>query len=447
MKYCTLLFFLFFSSLAHSQQEIFFIQYAKVFDVEATHDHNYSVVGWSGNVNGGNYFFSKLDSLGNEIWRHDNTAFNGTNFNNAMYRIHENTDHTFLLTGVITDTNLINQAYIVKRDSGGNILWEKRYSFSLHHSKAINTFEQNSNSTIFTGISDGLFVFKTDSLGDSLQFQRYNFPGYYPASDINQTVLPEGTGFIGTAAVVDSIHNNAAMLIYKVNFSLNLVWFKIITDTNDLFLTSCRIENYKSKFSIRKFGFGYAGSFRIELDSNGTILDSIPYPFDVYSGCFGNSKSFYRVAGLMTDTNCYYKTDSSFNTIWSICHANMGYDGVSSVYDEYSNAVIFWGDRYLSQGGGSTIYKIRDSLISTFVYPLDQEEISIRIQETITGKTLWIEGINQEATVELFDITGRILFQQKICSSSAIPLENCSGCCILRVKTKGKKEVVKKLIL
>ena len=91
MKYCTLLFFLFFSSLAHSQQEIFFIQYAKVFDVEATHDHNYSVVGWSGNVNGGNYFFSKLDSLGNEIWRHDNTAFNGTNFNNAMYRIHENT--------------------------------------------------------------------------------------------------------------------------------------------------------------------------------------------------------------------------------------------------------------------------------------------------------------------------------------------------------------------
>ena len=86
---------------------------------------------------------------------------------------------------------------------------------------------------------------------------------------------------------------------------------------------------------------------------------------------------------------------------------------------------------------------------------LAQFEMILRTQSQIYGSRISIynfqfgkmSGINQEATVELFDITGRILFQQKICSSSAIPLENCSGCCILRVKTKGKKEVVKKLIL
>jgi hypothetical protein len=56
MKYCTLFFYFFFTCTF--AKSIFF--HRKVFDVEAIHDHNYSVVGWSGNVNGGITFSPNL---------------------------------------------------------------------------------------------------------------------------------------------------------------------------------------------------------------------------------------------------------------------------------------------------------------------------------------------------------------------------------------------------
>jgi hypothetical protein len=147
----------------------------------------------------------KIDNQGNEFWKR---LYSGP-YDDAGCAVTLSQDGNYLLGssyGYISEHPIISisKVWIIKTDTSGNILWDRKYGDKPFYGQALTINEGNDGSIIVSG-SGGFeetpgiegWIVKTDSNGDSLWMRRYR---YFPTDDNEQNDLAftSDNGFITT---------------------------------------------------------------------------------------------------------------------------------------------------------------------------------------------------------------------------------------------------------
>ena len=193
-----------------------------------TSDGGYVLTGTTSSFGFGlqDIFIVKIDSIGNLMWA---KVYGSGNQDNSTCIIQTN-DDGFLVTG---ERN--QKALMFKTDITGNVLWSRIYSNGLAATTAQAVVQTNDNGYILTGQNDdGIFsMIKTDSLGNSGCFQQaitlasVNGPFLPIVSHLTKNIVNTiDYGSITTPSPGGTFHNYCVSLNIEKNtedrFDLNL---------------------------------------------------------------------------------------------------------------------------------------------------------------------------------------------------------------------------------
>ncbi len=176
---------------------------------------SYSWISGTISVNGYGYsdaWVAKLDSVGNVIW---DKRFGGSDVEFASKMIEVNDGYLLLgaswskTGGTISDTGIAYQdVWIVKIDTAGNQLWEKRYG-GIDDDFGIDIQEGPDGGFWVLGVTDSpagydvsepsygdgdYWIFKIDSVGNKIWDKRFGGPGVNQASSF--IIMPDSSIFI-----------------------------------------------------------------------------------------------------------------------------------------------------------------------------------------------------------------------------------------------------------
>jgi hypothetical protein len=223
------------------------------YSIQQTYDGGYIVAGSTGSFNSGDvtgslggwdYWIVKLNSVGNIQWE---KCLGGTNYDYA-FSIQQTTDNGFVVAGksISNDINVSGNhgntdAWIVKLDSIGNILWNKCYGGS-NNEAAQSIYQTFDGGYIVAGFSDSndgdltlnqggtdYWIFKLDGLGNLIWQKSFGGSIEDKAWSIHQT--SDGGYIIGgeTNSIngdVSGNHGNLDYWIIKLNESGDTVQWK-----------------------------------------------------------------------------------------------------------------------------------------------------------------------------------------------------------------------------
>ena len=148
--------------------------------VKPTADNGYITAGWSDipGSGGRDILLVKTDSIGNLLW---SKSYGGTDYD-VGYGIYQASDQGYIIAGTTSSFgNLPGDAYIIKTDSSGNILWNKIYDIPNVAVVITSLGSTTDGGFVFTGITDtsgapvdhNAFMAKIDSAGNLLWSYSY----------------------------------------------------------------------------------------------------------------------------------------------------------------------------------------------------------------------------------------------------------------------------------
>lgn len=295
------------------------------------------------NPNNSHIFVLKTDSLGTEKWIKNYAAGNYDQCN-----VFEKAGVGFIIGGTTTSAiSFSEDAYLVKIDSAGTILWNKIYNISSNTDiiEAIKTlpdgsilfsgYSITSNSSVIHG-----FLSKTDSIGNLLWWHFYtNGRNVIHGFD----VLPDGS------VIMCGEGGNFQMLLLKADAAGNLQWAKAFSTTvvDGLFdirtLADGNVLLSGATFIAAPPSIGYDMAL-IKCDTAGTILWTRNIGENYNDQCYGliicNDGGFAMCG--QTDLN------SSPLTIPAIARIvktdSMGFSGCSETIRSYTSASLALND-------------------------------------------------------------------------------------------------------
>lgn len=115
-------------------------------------------------------YLLKIDSQGAIVFE----KFIGSIGDDIAYSINATSDGGLIIAGVTTTVSNPGDAYLIKTDSSGNILWEKTFGSASDYEEARSVVETSDNGYALAGrvqpisfrAESSLYVVKTDSLGN-----------------------------------------------------------------------------------------------------------------------------------------------------------------------------------------------------------------------------------------------------------------------------------------
>jgi len=287
------------------------------------------------NIYGGIFIF-KIDENGDTLW----TKFYGDFLNSNRYpkKIIEDNNGDFYICGhffIFGQTNFNpDGVFLMKFDLGGNLLWSKRYSDSVHEFQYYRSFIKTSDDKLLIlceartyldpiGVS---FLVKTDLNGNLEWSNSYHFPEDVRLNAITET--PSGDYVISAYkndSLVPLLSSSAyytSIVLFKIDTIGNLIWAKHFYHTPPSM-------QYPTSLITTNTGFIVCGYTLNALPS------LLPYTYLIKMDFDGNYQWFYKydslfapalyqdaiqnlfVAGSSLNNPTLLKLDSSGNQIWS----------------------------------------------------------------------------------------------------------------------------------
>lgn len=273
----------------------------KLYDIQPTNDGGCIIAAHTnsndGNISDGNYhnndaWIIKIDNSGNINWQH---FFGGSN-NDFILSIKQTSEGNYICVGGTesNDGNVVgwheeyssvtgfpySDAWIIKLNSSGNIVWQKCLGGYASSDKANKVIETTDNYFIITGSGGGTndgdfigtgnfgtFITKLDSSGNVQWLEMTGFnPNYKTVKSIRETL----DGNIATLVVNgSSVGKNSLVKIDKTTG--NQIWEQIL-DNNYFSLSSPPSnENYLNDFDITSDN----GFLTIGTKSNGIWITKL----------------------------------------------------------------------------------------------------------------------------------------------------------------------------
>ncbi|MCD4708481.1 MAG: hypothetical protein K8S62_12185 [Candidatus Sabulitectum sp.] len=162
------------------------------FSVRQTTDGGYIVAGFTDSYGAGldDVYLIKTDSSGDTLWT---KTYGGTNFDVGYYA-HQTIDGGYIVAGSTESYGAGGEdVYLIKTDSGGNVLWTKTFGgsdydagYSVQQTADGGYIIAGSVKSFGAGGSD-VYIIKTDSSGDSLWTKTIGGPQNDPGESIQQT--------------------------------------------------------------------------------------------------------------------------------------------------------------------------------------------------------------------------------------------------------------------
>ncbi len=350
------------------------------------------------NNGGQDIFLLKLDSNGNELW----TKLFGSDANEIAYGISIDNDSNIFVTGT-TEGNLNDQinngdkdAFVIKLDSNGNILWTKLFGTALSDIAWKGTLDENiylwgethgnlngeGNNSL--GKEDA-FLIKLDLNGNEIWTTLIGTELNEEAWDI--AVTDDNSVYLVGETQDSNIPNNDTdnILVSKIDSQGNILWSKSFgEEQKEDRATSIDISAdgglYVSGFTESDLNGqsvnGSSGSFLIKLDKDGNDIWTKIYGTANRENAFDmgiRSDGFIYLTGMSdpNDMGFLKKIDLDGNEIWTKYFGNDKWDFYRNLFIDENGPSIYIsgetrGDLANSLSNGETdaiLYKFFDSYI------------------------------------------------------------------------------------
>jgi hypothetical protein len=422
-------------------------------DLLQTYDGGYALIGTTSSYGTGDndiYFF-KLDSIGDTLWTR---TFGGLGSDYGT-SVEETQDSGFIIAGFTNSFGAGgNDAFLIKTDSLGSIIWEKTYGgtgdedwFCLKKTNDNGYIILGSTESFGAGWSD-IYLIKTNFQGDTLWTRCYGRSHHDWGTDILQS---NDNGYVILGTVQNGFNNGTDMYLSKIDSVGNLQWAKLI-GTNDYdygysiqkiqsgYIVAGKALNNTTAFDINLVNVNQSGvvywskSFGGLSDENG---ENVKQTSDGGFIISGNSASFNGLYLIKTDFygdtlwTQAYGSHTSLDNGWSVIQSNdggyvlCGYSG-SYPYGVYVVKTDSQGNSGCDQRNTATIVTNAVTLDSV-VYPLTSfSNTIVTVPSFITGNGAIISPLcssvsAQETTTFLKEI---IVFPNPASAHLIISTEN-----------------------
>lgn len=322
--------------------------------IQQTSDGGYILVGASN----GDIAVLKLDSDGNIVWQKTYGSNNG--YRDVAYSVQQTSDGGYIVAGGTDSFGAgSDDVLVLKLDPDGNVLWQKTYG-GTSEDRAYSIQQTMDEGYIVAGYtySFGLlysdaWIIKLDSGGDVLWQKTFGGSGFDFAYSIQQS-KDEGYIIAGSTRSFESRERDAWIL--KLNSDGDVLWQKTyggwfhdsaysIQQTTD--------GGYIIAGSSNSFDTGYGDVWIFKLDSHGNILWQKTYGgtnSDWANSIQQTSDGGYIVAGETVNLGInpfdalILKLDSNGNVVWQKTFGGSGFDSAVSVYETSDGGYIVAGD-------------------------------------------------------------------------------------------------------
>ena len=199
--------------------------------VQQTPDESYIIAGLTRSFGEGEHdiLILKTDSKGNHVW---NKTSGGPEYDTA-YAIQPCTDGGYVITGSTESGTESYEAFLLKIDSEGNVLWMNTYG---NYTTGRHVVETSDNGLIIVGSQHSsdfddldFLLIRTDSDGALLWNRTYDGRGRDLGRCVQQT---RDGGFIVTG-IIDSWGPEKGLYLFKVDRDGGMVWNQSLGDYGD----------------------------------------------------------------------------------------------------------------------------------------------------------------------------------------------------------------------
>ncbi len=351
--------------------------------VHQTSDEGYIIIGEKSAY----IYLIKTNLSGNVSW----TRFIGGSYPNTGFFIEETSDGGYILSGVKGERDLafelIGDAYIIKTDKKGAIVWEKSFGTNGFGDYGYEVRETPQGNFILAGVlNTGLnigepvaFLTLCNAHGDSIWMKQY----HNLASAYN--VLPTNdNGFIFTTFDYDL--PSEGIHLAKSDSTGKLIW------SNNAFSGSVR-----------------ANALSITLDSNYVVAGQI---FDKGS----------HSAGILV------KVDPHGNEIWHKIYDRPEIDAINDVYPCRDGGFVLAGATEIRQKAGFFNWLIKTDFkgdtLWTKIYPNEYDNIATSVEQTNDGGYIVTGETSSTSFGQSYSSTRNEIFLMKTDSLGNAPWED-----------------------
>ncbi len=181
--------------------------------VKQTADGGYIISG------GNNAYLLKLDAAGNVVW---NKTYGDSSY--VLNSVEQTTDGGFVAAGKITNLSL-SDVFLVRTNAAGDTLWTKNYG-GVSYDYAYSVRQTPAGGFIIAGYSEsfnstGVYIIETDQNGNILWTKSYGNTLFDYASEVQNT---SDGGFIITGTAYDTSNFSIDMGVVKLNGAGDTLW-------------------------------------------------------------------------------------------------------------------------------------------------------------------------------------------------------------------------------
>ncbi len=400
-------------------------------DVKQTSDGGYLVVGGYHGANGGDFILVKTDSSGNEQWSYTNNRFDGFDGSNTIFSI-EIIDGCYYLAGQIYDLSGTSsfplRIYVVKMDSLRNKIWERQDTIWGGKGKVYKIKSSKDHKLLLSGeiqLNDSARIYCAKLDTNSQVLWRRTF--YYYNESTGLDIIGDSTennyivsGYYSKISYIPVTHiDTSASVIISFDSLGSINWHQEYPDTISNGISSVirgRDNNiYCGQFYAPKYSNpNNPNSSIIKIDSVGNLI---------YRKEFLNGDAFF--SGIVEKLNGGFIAAYDFSDMLfldnegdsvSSLHLNDGYPFKNLILDSNNKGVIV-GNYQTQIGQPFVSYILRISDTSTTNLSEINLKNNLMVYPNPSQGHILFHGLNnifQDVSVEISDITGRIISKSNI---------------------------------
>ena len=217
-------------------------------------------------------FLIRMDANGDTTWTRTYGGTNEEGFGSVM----QTNDGGFIVTGFSRSFSLSDHVYLLRLDSGGNVLWERTFGGSSSE-EGVGVFQTSDSGFIICGNTGSfgsgyldVYLIKTDANGSVLWSKTYGgvdwdeVKGFYPTSD---------GGYVISGITVDLNVDKYVALVIRTDNNGDTLWTRSYNTRENDFV-NCIIQSAADDFLLAGYAFDSAlvlpiHASLINLDLNG----------------------------------------------------------------------------------------------------------------------------------------------------------------------------------
>ncbi len=197
------------------------------YDVQETSDKGYIIVGYTSSFGAGlkDVYLIKTDIDGDTLWT---KTYGGTG-DDIGYSVQQTDDLGYIIAGHTNSFGGLNEVYIIKTDSDGNVVWTKLcggagddMGFAIQKTVDLGYIIAGYTDSYGAGLTD-VYLIKTDANGDTLWTRTYGGTGLDVGMSVEQTA---DSGYIIAGSTGSFGAGGTDMYLIKTDVDGDTLWTK-----------------------------------------------------------------------------------------------------------------------------------------------------------------------------------------------------------------------------